>query len=115
MEASGKYPTARQAAVRRFPLHFLVDLAAAVLDEETGELLEYRHLIKKPKLREQWGYSFGNKIGRLVQGMPGRNIGTNTIYFIHKKEIPSGRWKDITSDRIVCNMRPQKKKCSGPD
>ena len=57
VEESGAHPTARQAATRKFPLHFLVDLAAAVLDEETGELLEYRHLIKKPKLKEQWGLS----------------------------------------------------------
>ena len=51
-------------------MRFLVDLAAAVLNEETGKLMEYRHLIKKPKLHEQWGYSFGNEIGRLAQGMP---------------------------------------------
>ena len=55
-----------------------------------------------------WGHSFGNEIGRLAQGMPGRNIGTNTIYFIDRHEIPNERWKDITSDRIVCNVRPQK-------
>ena len=40
--------------------------------------------------------------------MPGRNIGTNTVHFIHKAEIPSDRWKGVTSDRIVCNVRPQK-------
>ena len=108
VEANGSCPSASQAAKRKFPLHFLVDLAAAVLDEETGELLEYRHLIKKPKVREQWGYSFGNEIGRLAQGMPGRNIGTNTIFFINKSKIPDERWKDITSGRIVCNVRPQK-------
>ena len=108
VEASGCCPTASQAARRQFPLHFLVDLAAAVLDEETGELLEYRHLIKKPKVKEQWGYSFGNEIGRLAQGMPGRNIGTNTIYFINKGEIPNERWHEITNGRIMCNVRPQK-------
>ena len=63
---------------------------------------------QKPKLREQWGYSFGNKIGRLAQGMSGRNTGTNTIYFINKNEIPENRWKHITNSRIVCNDRPQK-------
>ena len=41
--------------------------------------------------------------------MPGRNIGTNTIFFIHKHEILDDRWRDITSSRIVCNVRPQKK------
>lgn len=83
-------------------------MAASVPDEETGELLKYRHLIRRPKHKEARGYSFGNKIGRLAQGMSGRNNGTNTIYFINKSEIPDNRWKYITSGRIVCNMRPQK-------
>lgn len=40
--------------------------------------------------------------------MPSRNIGTNTIYFLDKHEIPNNSWKDITSGRIMCNVRPQK-------
>merc|ERR1711966_444523 len=35
-------------------------------------------------------------------------FGTNTVYFIHKAEIPADRWKDVTSGRIVRNVRPQK-------
>ena len=85
-----------------------MDLAAAVLDEETGELLEYRHLIKRPKTKVLWGHSFGNEMGRLAQGMPGRNIDTNTIYFINRHEIPNERRKGITSGRFFCNVRPQK-------
>ena len=85
------------------------DYANAVLDEETGELLEYRHLIKHPKKKKDWGFSFGNEIGRLAQGMPGRTEGTNTIFFSRKSDIPKDRWKDIAHSRIVCNVRPQKK------
>ena len=40
--------------------------------------------------------------------MPGRNDGTNTIFFIRKGEIPPDRWKDVSYTRIVCNVRPQK-------
>ncbi len=40
--------TAKQAASRKYPLQFLWDLAYAVLDNETGNLLEYRHLMKHP-------------------------------------------------------------------
>ena len=89
-------------------MQFLVDLAGAVLDAETGEMLEYRHLIQRPKYKKDWMYSFGNEIGRLAQGMPGRNEGTNTIYFIHKNDVPDDRWKDVTYGRIVCNVRPEK-------
>ena len=68
-------------------MQFLADFAGAVLDNETGKLLEYRHLIKRPKYKKDWGYSFGNEIRRLAQGMTGRNTGTDTIFFIHKGEI----------------------------
>ena len=39
----------------------------------------YRHL-KRPKYKKIWGNSFGNKIGRLAQGMPNRVQGTNTMF-----------------------------------
>ena len=107
-EISDSCPTPTQASRRHFPLQFLVDYASAVLDDETGELLEYRHLIQRPKYKKDWGFSFGNEIGRLAQGMPGRNTGTNTIFFILKSEIPQERWKDVAYSRIVCNVRPQK-------
>ena len=38
-----------QSVRRKFPIRFLAEYANAVLDEETSELLEYRHLIKHPK------------------------------------------------------------------
>ena len=55
--------TAKSAASRKFPMQFLCDYANAVLDGETGELLEYRHLIARPKYKQAWGASFGNEIG----------------------------------------------------
>ena len=47
--------TAKKAASRKFPMQFLCDIANAVLDGDTGELLEYRHLMAHPKCREIWG------------------------------------------------------------
>ena len=40
--------------------------------------------------------------------MPGRNIGTNTLYFIDKEDVLADRWKNVTYEKIVCNVRPQK-------
>ena len=100
--------TAKSAASRKFRIQFLCDYAAAVLDHETGEMLEYRHLIGRPKYKKEWGVSFGNEIGRLAQGMPGRVEGTDTIHFIHKNQLPADRWKDVTYGRICCNFREQK-------
>jgi hypothetical protein len=44
--------TTQQAASRKYPLQFLCDLAYTVLDNETGNLLEYRHLMKHPKYKD---------------------------------------------------------------
>ena len=88
--------TAKSAASKKFPIQFLCDYAGAVLDGDTGELLEYRHLITRPKYKQAWGTSFGNEIGRLAQGMPGRVEGTDTMFFVEKNKVPQDRWKDMT-------------------
>ncbi len=54
--------TPQQAASQKSPLQFLHNLANAVLDNKTGDLLEYWHLIKRPKYRETWSKSFGMEI-----------------------------------------------------
>ena len=89
-------------------MQFLCDLANAVLDGDTGEMLEYRHLITRPKYKEVWGDAYGKEVGRLAQGIPGKVEGTNTLFFIRKDEVPADRVKDVTRDRIVCNVRPEK-------
>ena len=62
VDISNNCPTARQAASRKYPLTFLCDFAGSVLDTDTGELLEYRHLIKHPRLKDEWKFSFGMKL-----------------------------------------------------
>ena len=95
-------------SAHRYPLQLLADFIGAILDNETGEFIEYRHLIKRPKYKKYLGYSFVNEIGRLEQGMLGQNTGTDTIFFIHKGEIPNERWNDVSYSMILCNERPQK-------
>jgi len=108
IEISNTQPTTTQSAQRKFPLQLLCEMANAVLDAETGELMEYRHLMKKPQYKQIWGHAYGNEVGRLAQGMPGRVKGTDTITFIPKHQIPQDRWKDITYTRVCCNLRPEK-------
>ena len=67
----------QKASARKYPKEVL----AAVLNEETGELMEYRHLIANPKYRPIWKPAYGKEIGRLAQGIPGVVEGTNTIVF----------------------------------
>jgi hypothetical protein len=96
-------------AKRKFPLAVLCVFAGAVLDQATGEMMEYRHLIKHPKHKGTWGNSYGDEVGRLAQGRKQSGLeGTNTLFFINFNQIPRDRIKDITYDRICCNVRPEK-------
>ena len=93
--------TAKSTASRKFPLQFWCDYANAVMDTDTGDLLEYRHLLKHPKHRVRWQKSFSKEIRRLATI-------TETIKFITMKDIPADRRRDITYARIVCTERPEK-------
>jgi hypothetical protein len=85
------------------------EAAHSVLDQETGQLLEYRQLLKHPKFKEIWTRSAADEFGRLAQGIGGRIKGTDTIRFIHKREILTDRLKDVTYIKFVCNVRTEKK------
>ena len=84
-------------------------LINSVLDHDTGQLLEYRQLLKHPKFIEIWTRSAADEFGRLAQGIGGRIKGTDTICFIHKREIPADRLKDVTYIKFVCNIQTKKK------
>ena len=82
--------------------------ANAIIDAETGAAMEYRHLVKSPKHCKDWTHSFANELGRLAQGVGGREKGTDTIFFIAHAQIPQERRKDVTYGRICVDYRPQK-------
>ena len=80
--------------------------ANVVIDPTTGASLEYMRLVKGPT-KSIWDNSFANEIGRLTQGVGTRMpSGTNTIFFIPKDKVPSGR--TVTYGIIVTEIRPQK-------
>jgi hypothetical protein len=62
--------------------------------------------MKDPHLQPLWTRGFGNKCGRLFQGI--RDIpGTDTRFFIKLTNIPEDR--KITHGKIVCKYKPHKK------
>ena len=63
----------------------------AVLDMETGNIREYRHLINDPKTKKVWNTLASNEFGRLINGLKRGLSGTGTIKLIHKYEVPTGR------------------------
>eukprot|EP00804_Cyclotella_cryptica_P013280 CCRYP_007043-RA/>CCRYP_007043-RA protein AED:0.39 eAED:0.39 QI:0/0/0/1/0/0/3/0/598 len=81
---------------------------SAVIDNNTGDSLEYRHLIKHPKYQEIWSRSYANELGRLTDGI--RDIpGTNTMQYIRKHDIPKDRLKSVAYSKIFVVKRPHKK------
>jgi len=55
------------------------EAAHAVLNQETGELLEYHRLLKHPCFKEVWNRSAADEFGRLAQDFGGRIKGTDTM------------------------------------
>ena len=88
-------------------LHLPKHFAYAVVDPDTGQSMEYQHLIKQPKTKDKWTTSFANELGRLAQGVGDRHKGTDTIFFIKHNEVPAGR--KVTYGRIVVALHPMKK------
>jgi hypothetical protein len=80
--------------------------ANAVIHPVTGKEMEYSALMKYPRLQPLWTRGFGNKYGRLFQGIRDISV-TNTCLFTTLKKIPHDR--NITYGRIVCDYKPHKK------
>jgi hypothetical protein len=82
--------------------------AQLIYDKASGEYLKYRQLMRDPKYKETWSTSAANEFGRLAQGVGGRFKGTNTIFFIHKNQVPHERMKDVTYGSFSCDYKPNK-------
>ena len=87
-------------------------LASTVIDEETGQRLEYRHLIEHPKFKDDWLKSGANEFYQLFQGSKKETDGTqqikgaNTLFWINKEQVP--RNKTATYAQVVVDKRPKK-------
>ncbi len=88
------------------PSHSTINFIGTIINDDTGNVLEYRHLMKKEKHKNVWAHSFTNKLKQLFQGI--RNIpNTDTSFFIPKLHVPPAH-KCPTSGHICCNCQPQK-------
>ena len=87
-----------------------VHKALAVMEAETGRVLNYRQLMQSLKHKETWSKLSANEFGRLANGVGGCIKGTNTIKFIHKRDIPSKQMKDVTYGQFVCMILSEKAK-----
>jgi hypothetical protein len=53
-------------------------------------------------------HSSANEFGRLAQGVGGRIQGTNTIFFIHKYQVPVDWLGDVMYAKFVVELKPNK-------
>ena len=87
-----------------------------VLDETSGQSLQYRQLRKHPKFAHIWNTSYANELGRLCQGIgKGSKVpkhqrveGTNTFRLIKFAYISQDRQHEICHSMIVCKVKPHK-------
>jgi hypothetical protein len=61
-----------------------------------------------PKHKQICSTSAANEFGRLAKGVGGRVKATNTIFFIHKDQVPKDQMKDVTYGSFSCNMKLNK-------
>ena len=85
-----------------------VHQAMAVMDTNSGKLLNYRQLMRHPKHKKDWEISPANEFGRLTNGVGGHIKGTNTIKSVYKCEVPSNRMKVVTCSQFVYSVHPKK-------
>eukprot|EP00804_Cyclotella_cryptica_P002793 CCRYP_009348-RA/>CCRYP_009348-RA protein AED:0.05 eAED:0.04 QI:0/0/0/1/1/1/3/0/1214 len=86
--------TPRRAATRQFPREAL----SAILDTDTGELLEYRHLIKNPKYCTIWKMHMAKN---LVASPKERHLRTHRCQLPTEKEDPYRIRLTVGGNRIT--------------
>jgi hypothetical protein len=87
--------------------HFI----GAIIDKDTGAVLEYRHLVENPTTKSVWETRFVNKIRCLFQGI--RDLqGMKMCFFIQKLQVPTN--KQPTYSRIICIFAPKRRNRIAP-
>ncbi len=95
-----------EAAMNIMECNLRSKTAQAIFDKESGQMLKYRKLITHPKYRKAWTHSSANECGCLAQGVGSQIEGTNTIFFVRKKDIPADQRRDVTYGKFVCEYKP---------
>jgi hypothetical protein len=79
----------------------------AVINNNTGKLMEMCHLLCNPKYTKLWGKLYTKELGQLAQGVSGTKS-TDTIVFIWYNKIPLDRRRHITYRKMVVMYQPEK-------
>ena len=92
--------------ITQLPAKQILHTRNAVTEPGTGNVLEYRHLVKIPEKRT-WIKALENDLVRLAQRIGERmSSGTNTIFFIKHLDVPVNR--KLSYVRLVASIYPNK-------
>lgn len=86
--------------------------ANVVIDDENGDVLEYRDLLKHKRYKDTWEKAGSNEYGRLFQGCGKKEdgsqqiTGTNACHWIPRSQVPKN--KKVTDARYIVDVRPEK-------
>ncbi len=72
----------------------------AVMDADTGKLLNYRQLMRSMKYKKAWSLSSANKFEQLANGISGRIKKPPT----HQHEVPKEWKQDVRYGKFVCTV-----------
>ena len=79
----------------------LIWLENYMLDTDTVRTIEHIHLRRDPKYKYEYSIYTTNEFGKLAYGVGGRVKVTDTIYFVHKRNVPKDRLKDVTYGKFA--------------
>lgn len=98
-----------QAFLHRTPAHFSTGPPPNAINhiyDVNGKKLPLDKLLMQASTKDIWTKALNNELGRLANGYK-KIIGTQTLKFIPKRDIPPNR--KITYSNFVCDIRPHKK------
>ena len=97
---------------RALAAQILTHAVFSVLDNDTGQLLNYGQLLRHPKYAETRNTFLSNEMGILCQRVgKGKNgdgqtfDGTNTFYVIRFEDIPRERINEVCYNSVICEAR----------
>ena len=74
-----------------------IQFANTIIDNDTGEALQYRHLINRDEYREVWTNYFCKELDQLAQASAQLAPGTNTLFF---EDIRTSHQTDATTSHM---------------
>ena len=82
------------------------------MDTDTGKLLSYRQLTRKPKFKKNWCTYSANEFWRIENGVDGRIKNPANTIAVHHKKVNTKRSQkrcNIHAIRVKCTAREERK------